>query len=127
MTVYYPFNGATATFAGTEFKITSFSLEGGDRAEIDVTNSESKTREVVPGFRNPRRVTLGINYDGGLTTLDTALKTCATGALAIQVSQECNAASAFFAENAWVMSYDLSADLDSIVTGSVTFMIDELE
>ncbi len=123
---YYPFNGATATFAGTTFKITSFSLEGGDRAEVDVTNSSSTSREVVPGFRNPRRVTLGINYNGELATLDTALASCAAGALAIEVGQDCGAAAAFFADNAWVMTYDLSADLDAIVTGSVTFMIDEL-
>ena len=123
---YYPFNGATATFAGTTFNITSFSLEGGDRAEVDVTNSSSISREVIPGFRNPRRVTFGINYNGELGTLDTALATCAAGALAIQVGAGCDAAGAFFADNAWVMTYDLSADLDSIVTGSVTFMIDEL-
>ena len=122
---YYPFNGATATFAGTTFNITSFSLEGGDRAEVDVTNSSSVSREVVPGFRNPRRVTLGINYNGELTTLDAALANCATGALAIEVSTGCAAAAAFFGANAWVMSYDLSADLDGIVTGSVTFVVDE--
>ena len=123
---YYPFNGATATFAGTTFNITSFSLEGGDRAEVDVTNSSSASREVVPGFRNPRRATLGINYNGELSTLDTALAACAAGALAIEVGSGCNAAAAFFADNAWVMSYDLSADLDGIVVGSVTFMVDEL-
>ncbi len=123
---YYPFNGATATFAGTTFNITSFSLEGGDRAEVDVTNSSSTSREVVPGFRNPRRVTLGINYNGELSTLDTALATCAAAALAIEVGSDCNAAAAFFSDSAWVMTYDLSADLDAIVTGSVTFMIDEL-
>ena len=123
---YYPFNGATASFAGTTFNITSFSLEGGDRAEVDVTNSSSASREVIPGFRNPRRVTLGINYNGELATLDTALATCANGALAIEVGSGCAAAAAFFSGNAWVMSYDLSADLDAIVTGSVTFMVDEL-
>lgn len=123
---YYPFNGATATYAGTTFNITSFSLEGGDRAEVDVTNSQSVSREVVPGFRNPRRVTLGLNYNGELATLDAALANCATGALAIEVPTGCAAAAAFFSANAWVMSYDLSADLDGIVTGSITFMIDEL-
>ena len=123
---YYPFNGATATFAGTTFNITSFSLEGGSRAEVDVTNSSSLSREVVPGFRSPRMINLGINYNGELGTLDTALANCATGALAIEVGTGCTAAASFFAANAWVMSYDLSGDLDNIVTGSVTFMIDEL-
>ncbi len=123
---YYPFNGATATFAGITFNITSFSLEGGDRAEVDVTNSSSVSREVIPGFRNPRRVTLGINYNGELAGLDTALATCAAGALAIEVGSGCADAAAFFSDSAWVMSYDLSADLDAIVTGSVTFMVDEL-
>ncbi len=123
---YYPFNGATATFAGITFNITSFSLEGGDRAEVDVTNSSSTSREVVPGFRNPRRVTLGINYNGELAGLDTALANCATGALAISVGSGCAEPASLLSLNAWVMSYDLSADLDGIVTGSVTFMVDEL-
>jgi len=123
---YYPFNGAEASFAGTTFNITSFSLEGGDRAEVDVTNSSSLSREVVPGFRNPRRLTLGINYNGEISALDTALATCAAGDLLIKVGSGCDAAENFFADKAWVMSYDLSADLDGIVTGSVTFMVDEL-
>ncbi len=123
---YYPFNGATATFAGASFNITSFSLEGGSRAEVDVTNSSSVSREVVPGFRSPRSINLGINYNGEIANLDTALATCSAGALAIEVGSGCTAAAAFFSDSAWVMSYDLSADLDGIVTGSVTFMVDEL-
>ena len=47
---YIPFNGATLSWEGSNYEITSFSMEGGTRAEIDITHSGSTRRPQIPGM-----------------------------------------------------------------------------
>ena len=123
---HYPFNGASLTYAGlTGLEVTSFSMEGGDRAEVDVTSSSSTVREVIPGFASPRRLTFGINYQGDHATLRAELDDCATGALVVSLGADCGAPASHIGLDAWLMSFSLNAELDGIVTGDLSFLIDE--
>ena len=122
---YYPFNGTTLSFAGTAFEITSFSMEGGNRAEIDVTSSSSTRRQSIPGMASPKQLVFGFNYAGDAATLDTLLSTCAAGDLIVSMGADCDAAAAHITLKAWLMSWDLAGDIDGIVTGNFTFMVQE--
>ena len=122
---YYPFNGTTMTFAGDTYEITSFSMEGGNRAEIDVTHSGSTRRKSIPGMASPKMLTFGFNYAGDAATLDTKLSTCAAGALVVSMGADCGTPEAHITVNAWLMSWDLAADIDGITTGNFTFMVEE--
>ncbi len=122
---YYPFNGTTMSFAGDTFEVTSFSMEGGNRAEIDITHSGSTRRQSIPGMASPNKLTFGFNYAGDAATLDTKLSTCAPGDLIVSMGADCGAAAAHISVKAWLMSWDLSADLDDITKGNFTFMVQE--
>ena len=122
---YYPFNGTTMSFAGDTFEITSFSMEGGNRAEIDVTHSGSTRRQVIPGMASPKMLTFGFNYAGDAATLDTKLSACESGDLIVNMGADCDSATPHITVKAWLMSWDLSADLDDITKGNFTFMVEE--
>ncbi len=122
---YYPFNGTTMTFAGDTYEVTSFSMEGGNRAEIDVTHSGSTRRKSIPGMASPKQLTFGFNYAGDASTLDTKLSTCTPGDLVVNMGAGCDAVAAHITVKAWLMSWDLAADLDGITTGNFTFMVEE--
>ncbi len=122
---YYPFNGTTLTFDGVTYEITSFSMEGGNRAEIDVTHSGSTRRKSIPGMASPKQLVFGFNYEGDAATLDTKLSTCAADELVVSMGADCNAASAHITLQAWLMSWDLAGEIDGIVTGNFTFMVQE--
>lgn len=123
---HYPFNGATLSFGAlTGLEITSFSMEGGDRAEIDVTDSSSTVREVIPGFASPRRLTFGINYTGNHTTLRSELDDCSSETLTVTLGADCGTPASHISVSAWLMSFNLNADLDGIVTGDISFLVDE--
>ena len=122
---YYPFNGTTMSFAGDTFEVTSFSMEGGNRAEIDITHSGSTRRQSIPGMASPKQLTFGFNYAGDAATLDTKLSACESGDLIVNMGADCAAAAAHISVKAWLMSWDLSADLDDITKGNFTFMVQE--
>ncbi len=122
---YYPFNGTTLSFDGAAYEITSFSMEGGNRAEIDITHSGSTRRQVIPGFATPKMLVFGFNYEGDAATLDTKLSTCTADELIVSMGPGCDAAAAHITVNAWLMSWDLAGDIDGIVTGNFTFMVQE--
>ena len=122
---YYPFNGTTLSFAGAAFEITSFSMEGGNRAEIDVTSSSSTRRQSIPGMATPKQLVFGFNYAGDAATLDGKLAACAADELVVSMGADCESATAHITLNAWLMSWDLTGDLDGIVTGNFTFMVQE--
>ena len=123
---HYPFNSASLSFAGiTSVEITSFQMDGGDRAEIDVTHSGSVVRETIPGFNSARRMTFGINYLGNASEFDALLIACTPAALVVQLGADCGTPANHFSFNAWLVSVSLNADLDGIVTGDLTFLLDD--
>ena len=122
---YYPFNGTTMTFAGDTFEVTSFSMEGGNRAEIDITHSGSTRRKSSPGMASPKQLQFGFNYLGDAATLDGKLSTCEVGALIVSMGADCGDAEPHITVDAWLMSWDLSGDIDGLVTGSFTFLVNE--
>ncbi len=127
------FNGATATLAngaGTTIAsavgITSFGLDSGGRAEIDITTSASTSREVVAGFSNPRRMTLGLLLDSPtLAQLDTMVNECASGTLAVSFGTDCNAPSQFLSLSVFLMSYNVEGTMDDVLQVSCEFLVDE--
>ena len=127
------FNGSSVSFAdnaGTTLfsglGITSFDFQGGDRAEIDVTTSQSASRISRAGFRSPRRISLGVLFeDPTLTELDAEMQACAPGTLAVSASVDCAAASQVFSLNAYLMSYSITAQMDGVWEVSLDFLVDE--
>lgn len=128
------FNGSTLTYTNsssgvifTGVGITSFSVEGGDRTEVDVTQSTSTRREVLAGFASPRRLTFGVIFnDPTLAELDTMLGECGPGTLVLAVKPDCDtAAASFFSGNCYLMNYSLNGELDGTITAELTFMVNE--
>ena len=123
---HYPFNGASLSFADlTGLEITSFSMEGGDRAEIDVTNSSSTVREVIPGFASPRRLTFGINYTGNQADPPSRARRLHHGSSRHHPGSRLQRPDRSYPGLAWLMSFSLNAELDGIVTGDLVFLVDE--
>tara|TARA_R110002012_G_scaffold64528_1_gene169652 strand:+ start:4711 stop:5112 length:402 start_codon:yes stop_codon:yes gene_type:complete len=121
---YIPFNGATLSWEGSNYEITSFSMEGGTRAEIDITHSGSTRRQQIPGMASARTLTFGFNYAGNADTLHADLTGCASGTLVVGLGDGCSDTD-ILTVNAWLMSWDLSGDLDGLVTGNMSFMVAE--
>ncbi len=130
---YTRFNGATCSLAdgaATDILsgagITSFSYEAGDRAEVDITESTSVRREVVPGFASPRRISIGLLMsEATVTELDSMLADCAAGSLTVNFGADCAAATQFLSLNVFLMNYSVQGDMDGILEVSCDFMVDE--
>ena len=125
----YQFNGSTFTL-GTLIEnagMQSFSYGGGDRSEIDITSSTDTRRVSIGGFASPRRLDVSLIYDGELTPaeLDSALAGCSTQTATIKVSANCAAPDAFLALPVFVMSYNITADLDGVLMIDVSMMVAE--
>ncbi len=127
MASYSPFNKTTLSFNGGTFNITSFSMEGGSRAEIDITNSTDVRRKVIPGMASPRMLNFGFNYNGEMGALTQSLNECTSDALDLGIAVMCGDAASALDVKAFLMSFDISGDLDGIITGSLTFMVSENE
>jgi hypothetical protein len=127
------FNGASATYTDsgstaifTDVGITSFSLEGGSRAEIDVTTSTSARRQSVAGFVSPRTLSLGLLLDDPtVAELDTMLGECSNGTLVIKAGVDCAAVSQILSLSVYLMSYSITAQLDGVFEVSCEFMVKE--
>ncbi len=127
------FNGASVTItnaASAEIAsgvgITSFSFEGGDRAEIDITTSSAATREVVAGFRNPRRLSLGLLLDSPTLSDLTAMQAeCAPGTVAVSAGVDCGNAAQLMSLSVFLMSFSITAQMDGVFEVSCDFLVDE--
>lgn len=122
------FNGMLASVAGgfTNAGITSFSYEGGDRAQIDVTTSASTRRESLAGFASERRISLGLLLDtADIAQLDALIAACAPAALAVTEKPCGGADTAFLGLNVYTMSYSVSGQLDGVLEVNVDFMVAE--
>ena len=131
---YTRFNGATATITtaasvaiATDVGITSFSYDGGSRAEIDVTTSVSVRRSVAAGFVSPRRVTLGLLLDAAtIAELDSMIAECGAGTVAVSFGVDCVAPTQLLSLDAFLMSYSISGELDGVLEVSCEFMVAEV-
>ncbi len=127
------FNGASVTIttaASAEIAsgvgITSFSYEGGDRAEIDITTSSAASREVIAGFRSPRRLSLGLLLDAPtLANLEAMQDECGAGTVAVSAGVDCGTPAQLLSLTAFLMNYSISAQMDGVFEVNVDFMVDE--
>ena len=127
------FNGASislTTAAGAVIAenvgITSFSFEGGDRAEIDVTTSSAASREVVAGFRNPRRLSLGLLLnDPTLAELEGMQAECGSGSIVGNAGVDCGTPAQIMSLNVFLMSFSVSAQMDGVFEVNCEFLVDE--
>ena len=121
-TVSYTDAGAVAIFA--DKPLTSFSISGGDRAEVDVTTSAA--RASLPGLVSPRRATIGMLFeDPTITELEGMIAACAAGTLTLKVKPCGGTAVNFVSDKAWLMSYDISAQVDGVFEVTMEFLFDE--
>ena len=127
------FNGATVTLTNadasaiaTDVGITSFSYEGGDRAEIDITTSSATSREIIAGFRNPRRLSLGLLLDTpSIANLDGMMEDCDSGSVTVKAGTDCAASSDILSLDVFLMSYSVSAQLDGVMEVQLELLVDE--
>ena len=120
------FSNAAGTVLFTGLGITSFDFQGGDRAEIDITTSQSASRISRAGFRSPRRISLGVLFeDPTLTELDLEMLACAPGTLTVSASIDCAAAAQVLSLGAYLMSYSITAQMDGVWEVSMEFLVDE--
>ena len=119
------FNGATVSW-GTVLSgagMTSFSIDAGNRAEVDVTLSTDSARKSIPGFASVPTVTVGVLFDNQVDLTD--LVGCKDSAgLTINTNDTDCSASTLFQEGAWLMGWNVTAQMDDVVAADLTFMID---
>lgn len=118
------FNGSTLTWGSglSAAGMTSFSIDGGTRSEVDVTVSTDTTRKSIPGFATVPTVTVGILYDAQVSMAD--LVNCADSKLLTITTTDCNASSNLLSEGAWLMAYNVTGQLDDVIAADLTFMLD---
>ena len=128
----YQFNGALASLNDAaaaavfvDIGITSFSYEGGSRAEIDTTTSASTRRESIAGFASQKRVSLGCLFetDPTLVELDALMVECGSSTLSIKLGSGCNAAAEVFSLSCQLMSYTVNGSMDGVLDVTMEFMI----
>lgn len=122
------FNGMLASIVGgfQNAGITSFSYEGGDRAQVDVTTSASSRRESLAGFASERRLSLGLLLDtADIAQLDALMAACAPAALAVTETPCGGTATGFLTLNVFVMGYSVQGQLDGVLELNVEFMVAE--
>ena len=130
---YTRFNGASATItnaAAAEIAsavgITSFSFDGGSRAEVDITTSVSTRRSVVAGFSSPRRLSIGLLLaEATIAELDAMLAECAPGTVAVSFGADCAAAAQLLSLPAYLMSFNVTGSIDGVLEVSCEFMVGE--
>jgi hypothetical protein len=118
----YEFNGSVLNWSGITFGINSFSEDGGQRPEIDITTSTDSRRKSLVGLAAPQTLNFGFVYAGERTSLVNSLEGCTASTLNFSVRNNCGASSLISDELFYLMSYDLSGDLDGTVTGSLSLM-----
>ena len=122
--VAYSDSAGTVLFTG--LGITSFDFQGGDRAEIDVTTSQSASRISRAGFRSPRRLSLGVLFEKpSIVELDAEMASCSPGDLTVSASVDCAAASQVLSLGAYLMSYSITAQMDGVWELALEFLVDE--
>ena len=130
---YTRFNGATATITNaasseiaSDVGITSFSFDGGSRAEVDITTSVSTRRSVVAGFSSPRRMSMGLLLaEATIAELDTMLAECAPGTVAVSFGVDCAAPAQLLSLSAYLMSFNVTGSVDGVLEVSCEFMVGE--
>ena len=122
--VTYTDAGSTVVFA--DVPMTSFSLSGGARGEIDISTSAG--RFSLAGHRTPRRITIGMLFeDPTLAELETAMLACASGTLLVE-HVPCSASptdTTFIQDYVWLVNYDITGTIDGVMEVNVEFLIDE--
>ena len=127
------FNGATASITtaaaadiATDVGITSFSFDGGSRAEVDITTSASTRRSVVAGFTSPRRMSMGLLLaEATIAELDSMLAECAPGTVAVSFGVDCAAPAQLLSLTAYLMSFNVSGSVDGVLEVACEFMVGE--
>lgn len=121
MVCSYSKSGPTVLWANKP--ITSISFDGGDRPEVIINTST--TRKSTAGLPTPRRVTIGMILDDpNLADCEDALDECDSGSLTV-TANNCGTPSQFFAHSAWLMNYEVTAEMDGVYEVSLEFLIDE--
>ncbi len=117
------FNGATLTW-GTKIQaagMTSFSIDGGSRADVDVTVSTDTKRKSIPGFTSVPMVTVGVLFDYQVDQSD--LINCADSHTLTITTTDCAQSSNLLSEGAWLMSYNVTGQIDDVISADLTFML----
>ena len=119
-------NGLSAVFGGgLTIAVTSISLDGGERPQIDITAASDTQRSAVPGRRGvPSGSLTGILQDGQIDDLEAELTVCDVIALAIQTNQaDCSTAETLLNANVHVTGFTIDASMDEAVSVTVNFIL----
>jgi hypothetical protein len=125
-------NGLTATFtptdAGTPFSlaVTSISLDGGERPQIDITASNDASRTALPGLRAvPTGSITGVLQTDDLTSVGGELSGCDVrlGLLVQGKADDCTTDYNFVSSYVYITGYTADASMDEAATITVNFMI----
>ena len=128
---YTAFNGASVTFTKsdstvifTDAPMTSISLMGGARAEVDVSTSSGRIS--FAGHRSPRKLNVGMILDDPtVAELEGAMVDDCVGTLLVKTTTCAGVSADFVNESAWIMNYDVSGQIDGALEVTIDFLVDE--
>lgn len=103
--------------------ITSISLSGITRAEIDVTALADTGKKYLMGTVDSGTVEVGFNYDDALATYIPSTSETTSSAWSITVATG-PTQTQVISFNAFVQSFSVEAGVDAALTGNLTLRID---
>lgn len=124
-------NGLSASFTpigGDAFTIavTSISLDGGERPQIDITASNDPARTALPGLRSvPTGSVTGVLQTTDVAAVEDQLSGCSVRvAMALSgLAEDCDTAYNFSTRYVYLTGYNVDASIDEAATITVNFMI----
>ena len=103
--------------------VTSVSIAGITRAEIDVTALADAAKKYMMGTVDSGTIEVGFNYDEAIAAYIPATTENVSSAWSITVNTA-EASTQIISFNAFVQSFSVEAGVDAALTGSLTLRID---
>ena len=124
-------NGLTASFTpvgGNAFTIavTSISLDGGERPQIDITASNDAVRTALPGYRSvPTGSVTGVLQTTDVAAVEAELSGCIVRVAMVLsgLAEDCDTTYSFSDSYVYLTGYNLDASMDEAATITVNFML----
>jgi hypothetical protein len=123
-------NGLTATFtlAGpvtVAIAVTSISIDGGERPQIDITAAADTKRSAVPGLRAVATGSVtGILQDSQIDDLEGQLAGCTAVTLVIATDQaDCTTSETLLNSTVHITGFTVDASIDEAANVTVNFML----
>lgn len=119
-------NGLTAVFNGTiTIAVTSISIDGGERPQIDITAAADTKRAAVPGLRAVATGSVtGILQDAQIAAFESQLTGCTAVTLVIETDQaDCSTSETLLNSTVHITGFTVDASIDEAANVTVNFML----